>query len=138
MSPGASPDGGPLFAEHVGVEYLELGEDRATARIEVSDRVRMPYGIVHGAVHTALAESLTSYATNEVVRAEGMLPAGQSSSASILRPISEGHVNAEARVRHRGRTSWVWEVEITDDEGRLCALVVMTLAIRPRPEIAAD
>ena len=58
---------------------------------------------------------------------------GQSNSATFMRPITEGHVNAVARTRHRGRTTWVWDVEITDDEERLCALVRMTVAVRPVP-----
>jgi 1,4-dihydroxy-2-naphthoyl-CoA hydrolase len=47
-----------------------------------------------------------------------------------LRPILDGTIHALARVRHRGRTTWVWEVEITDDEQRLCSLVRMTIAVR--------
>ena len=63
---------------------------------------------------------------------EGAL--GQSNSTTFLRPISEGHVNAAARARHRGRTSWVWQVELTDDEGRLCALTQVVVAVRELPE----
>ena len=47
---------------------------------------------------------------------------GQSNHTSFLRPVSEGTVHADGRRRHRGRTTWVWDVEFTDDEGRLCAL----------------
>jgi len=57
----------------------------------------------------------------------------QSNQASFLRPVSSGHVEVEAKVRHRGRTTWVWDCELTDDQGRLCALVRMTIAVRPRP-----
>jgi uncharacterized protein (TIGR00369 family) len=53
-----------------------------------------------------------------------------SNQTSFLRPILEGTVHATARARHRGRTTWVWEVEITDDQERLCALVRMTIAVR--------
>jgi 1,4-dihydroxy-2-naphthoyl-CoA hydrolase len=56
---------------------------------------------------------------------------GQSNSATFIRPITEGYVHATARPRHRGRTTWVWDVEITDDQDRLCALVRMTIAVRP-------
>ena len=56
---------------------------------------------------------------------------GLSNQTSFLRPITEGTIHAVALPRHRGRTTWVWEVEITDDDGRLCALVRMTIAIRP-------
>jgi uncharacterized protein (TIGR00369 family) len=55
---------------------------------------------------------------------------GLANSASFLRPITDGHLNALARRRHAGRTTWIWDVELSDDEGRLCALVRMTIAIR--------
>jgi 1,4-dihydroxy-2-naphthoyl-CoA hydrolase len=55
---------------------------------------------------------------------------GQSNQTSFLRPIVAGTIHATARRRHRGRTTWVWEVDITDDDGRLCALVRMTVAVR--------
>jgi uncharacterized protein (TIGR00369 family) len=62
-----------------------------------------------------------------------MVAMGQTHQTSFLRPITAGHINAEARARHRGRTTWVWEVEVTDDDGNLCALVSATIAVRPRP-----
>jgi uncharacterized protein (TIGR00369 family) len=62
-----------------------------------------------------------------------MVAMGQSNYATFLRPIAAGHVNADAVPRHRGRTTWVWDVELSDDDGRSCALVRMTIAVRPRP-----
>jgi uncharacterized protein (TIGR00369 family) len=59
---------------------------------------------------------------------------GLSNQTSFLRPVTQGAINAVARVRHRGRTTWVWEVELTDDDGRLCALTRVTIAVRPRPD----
>jgi uncharacterized protein (TIGR00369 family) len=67
-----------------------------------------------------------------------MLAQGLSNLTSFFRPILDGTVHAEARRRHRGRTTWVWEVDITDDDDRLCALVRMTIAVRPRPGRDAD
>jgi uncharacterized protein (TIGR00369 family) len=96
----------------------------------VSDRVRQPYGIVHGGVHATIAETICSYATAVGVGADGKVAMGQSNSTTFLRPIADGHVNATARARHRGSTTWIWDVEITDDEGRLCALTRMTVAVR--------
>ena len=57
---------------------------------------------------------------------------GQANDTTFLRPTSEGHITANARTRHRGRTTWVWDVEMSDDEGRVCALSRMTIAVRPR------
>jgi uncharacterized protein (TIGR00369 family) len=119
--------------ELIGLEYLDTGEDQARARVEVSDRVRQPAGRVHGGVYAVIAESMCSAATWWAVRDDGMAVMGQSLIATLLRPISTGHVNALARPRHRGRTTWVWDVEITDDDERACALIRMTVAIRPDP-----
>jgi uncharacterized protein (TIGR00369 family) len=64
---------------------------------------------------------------------EGKLAMGLSNQTSFLRPITDGTIHATARARHRGRSTWVWEVEISDDEGRLCVLARMTIAVRERP-----
>jgi len=121
------------LAELLGIEILDPGPDAARARLEVTPSVCQPFGIVHGGTFAALAETLCSLATYEAVKDDGMLALGQSNQASFLRPISAGSVHAEARPRHRGRTTWVWDTEITDDDGRLCALVRMTVAVRPAP-----
>ena len=117
----------------LGFEMLETTPDAARARVPAEDRVKQPFGLVHGGVFAALAESLCSLATLKGVWEDGMMAQGLSNNTSFLRPILEGTVHAEARCRHRGRTTWVWEVDITDDEGRLCALSRMTIAVRPRP-----
>ena len=117
----------------IGLEWVEAAPEEVRARVEVTDDLRQPAGLVHGGVFAVIAESVCSGATWLAVREEGMTVMGQSSSATFLRPIAEGHVNAVARPRHRGRTTWVWDVDVTDDEGRLCALVRMTIAVRPNP-----
>jgi 1,4-dihydroxy-2-naphthoyl-CoA hydrolase len=114
----------------MGFEMLEATEEHARGRFPVTDGVRQPYGIVHGGAFAAASESLASAATYMVVAKQGMLTMGQSNDTSFLRPVSEGSVHVEGRVRHRGRTTWVWEVEFTDDEGRLCALSRVTMAVR--------
>jgi 1,4-dihydroxy-2-naphthoyl-CoA hydrolase len=121
----------------LGIEVLEHDGDVVRGRMPVEDRVRQPYGIVHGGALLALAETLASMGTAVGVMEEGKLAMGQEISASYMRPIAEGHVNAEARVRRRGRTAWNWEVELSDDSGRLCTLVRLTIAVRePRPPAA--
>ena len=113
-----------------GFEVVELGEERATGRVAVRDAIKQPMGLVHGGIYAAIAESITSTATAMAVWPDGMAAQGMSNQTSFLRPIVQGTIHAEARRRHRGRTTWVWEVDITDDEGRLCALVRMTIAVR--------
>lgn len=117
----------------LGIELLDADQETARARMEVTDAIRQPYGIVHGGAYAAMAESLVSMTTALAVYGDGMIAVGQSNHTSFLRPIAEGTVHAEARRRHRGRTSWVWEVDCKDDEGRLCAIVRITMAVRPPP-----
>jgi 1,4-dihydroxy-2-naphthoyl-CoA hydrolase len=107
---------------------LDAGEIRA--HVEVTDDVKQPAGLVHGGVFASIAESITSMGTWWAVNADGKSAQGLSNQTSFLRPILGGTIHAVARVRHRGRTTWVWEVEITDDEQRLCSLVRMTIAVR--------
>jgi 1,4-dihydroxy-2-naphthoyl-CoA hydrolase len=117
----------------LGFELLEMDGETALGRFEVTDAVRQPYGIVHGGAYAAMAETLASAATYTAVQGDGMLAMGQSNVTNFLRPVSEGTVTATGRMRHRGRTSWVWEVDFTDEKGKLCALSRVTMAVREAP-----
>ena len=116
-----------------GLEVLEVTEDLVRAQVAVRDELRQPFGLVHGGVLASIAETLASLGTLTVVVPEGNAAMGSSNSTSFLRPIADGTIHARALRRHRGRTTWVWDVEITDDAGRLCALTRMTIAVRPMP-----
>jgi 1,4-dihydroxy-2-naphthoyl-CoA hydrolase len=122
----------PSFADEIGVEWIDFDPDNARAQIAVERRHLQPFGIVHGGVYSTLAESICSGATYYAIREENMVAIGQSNDTTFLRPIGEGTITASAKTRHRGRTTWIWDVEMSDDEGRVCALSRMTIAIRPR------
>ena len=113
-----------------GLQIHDVGEDEVTASVPVTDAVKQPMGLVHGGLYAAMAESLASMATAIAVADEGKQAMGLSNATSFLRPITEGTVHATARRLHRGRSTWVWDVEITDDAGRRCALTRMTIAVR--------
>ena len=119
------------FAEEIGVEWIDFDPEGAQARIVVEPRHLQPNGVVHGGVYASLAESLASAATYHAVKENGEVAFGMANNTSFLGVITEGHVNATARARQRGRTTWVWDVELSDDEGRVCALSRMTVAVRP-------
>jgi uncharacterized protein (TIGR00369 family) len=125
-APEAGFDG--LYGLVIDAVDLDVGEIRA--HVDVTDAVKQPAGLVHGGVFASIAESITSMGTWYAVQADGKSAQGLSNQTSFLRPILGGTIHALARVRHRGRTTWVWEVEITDDEQRLCSLVRMTIAVR--------
>jgi 1,4-dihydroxy-2-naphthoyl-CoA hydrolase len=118
----------------LGFETLEMDEERATARFEVAIRHKQPFGLVHGGVYAALAEGLASEATARAVGPQAMVAQGMANNLSFLRPVFDGAVHAEAIRRHRGRTTWVWDVDMTDDQGRLCATSRVTIAVRPMPD----
>ena len=113
-----------------GLEVVEANDERVRARVPVRDEIKQAMGLVHGGVFASIAESITSLATTKAVSADGKRAQGLSNHTTLLHPIERGAVHATARRRHRGRTTWVWEVEITDDAERLCALVRMTIAVR--------
>ena len=113
-----------------GLQFDSVSEDEITAHVEVRDEICQPMGLVHGGVYAAIAESLASMATAVAVADDGKQAMGLANSTSFLRPITEGTVHATARRVHRGRTTWLWDVEITDDQGRRCALTRMTIAVR--------
>jgi 1,4-dihydroxy-2-naphthoyl-CoA hydrolase len=118
------------FDKHYGLEIVSMDDEEVQARVPVRPELLQPGGLVHGGVFASMAESMTSVATWLAVHEEGKSAMGQSNQTSFLRPIVDGTIHATGRRRHRGRTTWVWEVDITDDEGRLCALVRMTVAVR--------
>jgi 1,4-dihydroxy-2-naphthoyl-CoA hydrolase len=112
------------------VEVTAWEDGMVRGQVDVRDELMQPAGLVHGGVFASIAESLASMATHHAVAEEGRAAMGQSNHTNFLRPITEGHVHAEARARHRGRSTWIWEVDFTDDQGRLCALSRMTIAVR--------
>jgi uncharacterized protein (TIGR00369 family) len=112
---------------------VECSAELVRGRVAVREHVTQPIGLVHGGVHAAIAEGLASLGTNHGVAAEGKVALGISNQSSFLRPIGSGTIHATARPRHRGRTTWIWDVELADDEGRICALSRVTVAIRAAP-----
>jgi 1,4-dihydroxy-2-naphthoyl-CoA hydrolase len=120
------------FDDLIGTEWLSDDPGDARVRVPIRDELRQPFGLMHGGVMSSLIESVCSRATALAVYGDGMAAMGQSIAVNFLRPITAGHAEVRARARHRGRTTWVWDVEVTDDEDRMCALIRMTIAVRSR------
>jgi 1,4-dihydroxy-2-naphthoyl-CoA hydrolase len=121
------------FDSLIGGELISTDPDSARLRLPVREELLQPFGIVHGGAFSSVIEGLCSVATFLAVYEDGMVAMGQSINVSFLRPISAGTANLEAKARHRGRSTWVWECEIRDDDGKLCVLGTMTIAVRPAP-----
>lgn len=118
------------FDALLGTEWLDDDPDHARVRVTMRNDLRQPVGLLHGGVMSSLVESVCSRATALAVMGDGMAAMGQSISVSFIRPITEGHAEVRARARHRGRTTWVWDAEVLDAAGKLCALAQMTIAVR--------
>lgn len=121
------------FDELIGTEWVSDDPDDARGRLSIRDDLRQPFGLMHGGVMSTLVESVCSRATAGAVYEDGMAAMGQSINVSFIRPVTEGSVEVRAKARHRGRTTWIWEAEVLNDEGKVCALAQMTIAVRPRP-----
>lgn len=124
------------FDALIGTEWLDDDPEHARVRLAMRDDLRQPVGLLHGGVMSTLVESVCSRATALAVLGDGLAAMGQSISVSFIRPITEGHAEVKAKARHRGRTTWVWDAEVLDIDGRLCALAQMTIAVRPLPDQA--
>ena len=122
------------FDALIGTEWLDDDPDHARVRLQMRDELRQPVGLLHGGVMSTLIESICSRATALAVFEQGMVAMGQSINVNLIRPVTEGSVEVRAKARHRGRTTWVWDAEVLNDDGKLCALAQMTIAIRSLPE----
>jgi 1,4-dihydroxy-2-naphthoyl-CoA hydrolase len=118
------------FEALYGLEVLDVGDEKVRGQVVIQPRHKQAAGLLHGGVLASMAESLTSLATYLAVSGDGKTAMGMSNATTFLRPITEGTVHAVGRRRHRGRTTWVWDVDFTDDDGRLCASTRMTIAVR--------
>jgi len=111
------------------------GAETATMRMPVHDGIMQPFGIVHGGAYATLSETVCSRATYDAVAPK--LAMGQANDTVFMRAVRSGAIHARARALHRGSTSWVWDVEMRDDEGRLCAISRLIIAVREmRPATA--
>lgn len=122
------------FEQHHGIAFEPTGEPDGSWRawFEIDDRSRQPYGIVHGGMYAALAETVASVGTAAAVMEAGFVVMGMSNSTNFLRPATEGTVEAHAVPVHRGRTTWVWDIDMRSGD-RLVARSTVTMAVRPRP-----
>jgi 1,4-dihydroxy-2-naphthoyl-CoA hydrolase len=119
------------FEGFLGLEWHELSDDSARVSFEVRDNLKQPLGLLHGGIYSAVAETIASVATVRAVWRDGLIGSGLSNTASFLRPITAGKVHVAARRRYNDEREWFWSHEFRDDQDRLCALVDVTIAVRP-------
>ena len=117
------------MVRHLGIEFIEIGEDYLKASMPVDTRTHQPFGVLHGGASVALAETLGSVAANTVLTSRDQYCVGQEINANHIRPVKEGLVFGITRPVHIGKTSQVWEIKITDERDRLVCISRITLAV---------
>ena len=114
--------------EHLGIEFLEVGEDFIRGRVPVDHRTRQPYGLLHGGVSVVLAETLGSCGAHYSVPADWRA-VGLDINANHLRGATSGWVIGTARPVHMGRSTHVWQIDLANEAGELTCVSRITMAI---------
>ncbi|MGE5624448.1 MAG: hotdog fold thioesterase [Bacillota bacterium] len=123
------------LVSHLGIRYTEVGEDFISASMPVDGRTKQPAGILHGGASVALAETLGSTGANLVVDREKKLCVGLEINANHVRAMKDGTVYGTARPLHLGGTTQVWEIKISDEQGRLVCVSRITMAVLDRSSL---
>jgi 1,4-dihydroxy-2-naphthoyl-CoA hydrolase len=113
---------------HLGIEFLEVGDDFIRARVPVDRRTVQPYGLLHGGVAIVLAETLGSCGA-AFAAPEGHRTVGLDINANHLRGTTSGWVTGITRPVHIGRSTQVWQIELTNDAGELTCVSRITMAM---------
>lgn len=113
---------------HLGIEFVEVGPDFIRATMPVDERTHQPFGLLHGGASVALAETLGSVASH-CCTSEDRTGVGLEINANHVRAVRSGRVTGTVRPVHVGRTTQVWQIRITDEEGRLVCQSRLTMAV---------
>jgi len=120
------------MSDFLGIVFTEIGDDYMVATMPASPKTKQPLGIVHGGASVVLAETIASTAANVAVDFEHYYCVGLEINANHLRSVREGLVTAVTRPVHLGRTTQVWNVEITNDAGQKTCISRMTACVLTR------
>ncbi|NJB83811.1 PaaI family thioesterase [Wenyingzhuangia aestuarii] len=118
--------------ETLGIEYTEVGADYLIATMPVNSKVHQPMGILHGGATVALAESVGSAASFMFVNTKEYVVKGIEISANHLKSKVDGVVTAKATLIHKGKTTHLWQVAVTDEQGNLISLCKITNIVLPK------
>lgn len=121
--------------EHLGIEFTEIGPDYLSGRMPVDYRTLQPYGILHGGASVVLAETLASVAANLRVDPATSTCVGLDLSSNHVRQMTKGAVWGTARPVHLGGRTQVWDVTISNEDGKLVNTTRITLLVLDRPQV---
>ncbi|MET6990414.1 PaaI family thioesterase [Sediminicola arcticus] len=118
--------------ETLEIEYVDVGENFLVGKMPVTSKVYQPDGVLHGGAMVALAESVGSAASYIFLNAQDFFIRGIEISANHVKSIKEGDVFAKATIMHKGRTTQVWDIKITDKDDNLISLCKLTTLALPK------
>jgi 1,4-dihydroxy-2-naphthoyl-CoA hydrolase len=128
------PLGVNTMAEHIGIEWTEVGDDFIKAKMPVDNRTRQPYGLLHGGASCVLAETIGSVASAMVVDHNKFACVGLEINANHIRSARQGYVTGVARPLHIGANTHVWDIRIYDELEKMICVSRLTVAVIPRKE----
>jgi 1,4-dihydroxy-2-naphthoyl-CoA hydrolase len=114
--------------QHLGIEFLEVGDDYIKARVPVNKRTRQPYGLLHGGVSVVLAETLGSCG-GIYCCPPGFRVVGLDINANHIRGVTQGWVIGTTTPVHVGRSTQVWHIELRNEAGDLTCVSRLTMAV---------
>ena len=122
------------MSDHVGIEFVESGDDFLTAKMPVDARTVQPFRILHGGASVVLAETLGSVASvlclTDMSKQQAV---GVEINANHLSSAREGsYVYGTVRPIRLGRTIHVWNIEIKNEQGKLVCVSRLTVAVVER------
>jgi 1,4-dihydroxy-2-naphthoyl-CoA hydrolase len=117
---------------HLGIDFVELGDDFLSASMPVDERTRQPYGLLHGGASCVLAETLGSIASSLVIDPERYICVGLEINANHVRSARDGFVTGTTRPIHLGGSTHVWDIRIHDNNQKLVCISRLTVAILPK------
>jgi 1,4-dihydroxy-2-naphthoyl-CoA hydrolase len=123
--------GADSLPAHLGIEFVDCGDDWVRARMPVDHRTQQPFRRLHGGASVALAETIGSVAASYCLDRERFVAVGMEINANHIRPAYEGWVYANARPEALGRTTQVWSIRIEDEAGKLVCISRLTMAVIP-------
>lgn len=118
--------------ETLNIDFIDIGADFLTASMSVNERVHQPDGVLHGGASVALAESVGSAASMMFLDISKVFVRGIEISANHVKSIASGKVFARATFIHKGRTTQLWEIKITNEQDELISLVKLTTIALPK------
>ncbi len=118
------------MTQFLGIEYLEVGDDYITGKMPVDERTKQPMNFLHGGASVVFAESLGSIASNMLVDQTKFACFGMEINANHVKSVNSGFVYGRAELLHKGKSTHIWNIKITNEDEELVCFSRLTIAVK--------